>query len=96
MENFNEKYDGTTIRPVAYLKDLYGAKFVIEITKGDKKSYALVVPPYYEIVDDGDESLLISAVTGHYFTPCETESFPYEESKDKLIALSKDIETNKS
>ena len=96
MENIEKKYDGSILKPVAYLKDLYGVKFVVEISKDDKKSYALVFPPLYEILNEGDESLLISAVAGHYFTPFDEEIFSYEDSKSKLISLNKKIETNKS
>jgi len=30
---------------VAYLIDLSGVNFVVEVSRGDKKSYAIIIPP---------------------------------------------------
>lgn len=75
MDNKEKMNDKTRVRPAAYLKDLSGIKFIIEIIRGEKKTYALIVPPEYEIGSEADESLLVSAVASHYF-------IPYDQSAD--------------
>lgn len=91
MDNKEKKYEEVKIKPIAYIDDLSGVKVIIEINRDEKKSYTTVVPPNYEMGDEHDDSLPISAVTRHYFTPYEGESYPYEEYKEKLNLLAEKL-----
>lgn len=94
MDNKEKKYEEVKemkIKPIAYIDDLSGVKVIIEINRDEKKSYTMVIPPSYEMGDEYDDSLPISAVTGHYFTPYEGESYPYEEYKEKLNLLAEKL-----
>jgi len=78
------------INPVAYLNDLSGVNFVLEINKGGKKSYAMVIPPDYKIISERDESLLVSAVVNHYFIPYDGKVYS-EEYVEKIKMLAEKL-----
>lgn len=94
MDKKEIKYEEVEIKPIAYINDLSGFKFIIEINRNGKRSYSMIVPPNYELSAEHDESLPASAITGHYFTSYQGEFFAYEGYKEKLNLLVKKLSEN--
>lgn len=83
----NEKIKNLKIIPVAYVYDLKGIIFIIEIKTDGKIQYAEVLPPKYEITERFSKNLLISAITKHNYIPYKGKIYPFENYRENLKLL---------
>jgi len=73
------------ITPMAYTKDFQGIIFIIKIERNGQSTYARVFPPDYNIKEESNEGLLLSAVTKHNYQYLSAKvSFIYNERKNKF------------
>ena len=85
----NKKNENLKIIPTAYVYDLRGIIFILEIKTNGKIEYAEVLPPKYEIMEKFSKDLLISAITKHNYISysCKDSFYIYENYKKKLKLL---------
>ena len=85
----------TTFTIIAYLLDLPGTKFIIQIKKDKEENYYFVLPPDYQIDKSYkiDKTIVNSAILKHSYIPfgkvIETENIA-----QSLKDLAKKLENN--